>query len=614
MCLSNEDLYNRNISLLKSRYSDFTAAVIKKYPASSLLSVSEASDGQLTARIDNIWIHSSRAPGKEAQKLAERSLKYRKGVCIVFGFGLGFHIEELHKSYPELQIIVAEHEPALFLEALYYRDFSTLFRSERIGFLFDIESGTIASVLSEFRNEKIQVLKLRPLCERSPDYYNELEEKINSFLRKKETNMNTLRRFGKTWVKNLFRNIEIFFRASDAGIVYNRFNDFPALVIAAGPSLDMIIPYLPGLRKRCVIICVDTALSAVTEAGILPDFIVVVDPQYLNTRHLDILPGLGSGETGPFLVSESSTHPSVFKKCALPVLFFKSIFPLGKIIEATAGIVSEIGAGGSVATTAWDLGRKLGCSKVFTVGLDLGFPLNNTHCRTSLSSLYTELKSERLLPSESISFGSLHNADPRPEENNAGSRTLTDSRLIIYKWWFEGQLQADPSRNKYYNMSEFGVRIEGMQYADAETVLQMPECRDRIDAAVSEIRNIKKATRKKNRINMIIEELVDECRRLESVCSGALKVLEQSRKFAPGSAEYTAKMNELSEYDRKISDSPTKELSEFVIQPVLDTILNEELSAYDNSKLLYSNILESGRYHRIHAEKALNRIRQELRD
>lgn len=615
--MNDRSLFLKNTGILTERYSDFKEDIVDKYSPSSVLEVSEARDGQLTAKIDNLWIHSSRAPLKEAEKLVVNNIKGRSGLCIVLGFGFGYHIEYLQRMHPEMDILVVEHDPSLFLESLHYRDFSSLLGSSKTGFLFDISPATLSSVLPDYQTTNINILRLRPLYERSHEYYSEIDDAISSFQRKRETNMNTLNRFGKVWIKNLFRNIEIFQKAADAGIVYGRFTGMPALVIAAGPSLDTLLPHLKELRERCVLICVDTALRAVLKTGTVPDFIVVVDPQYLNTRHLDNLLDIKSDSAGPLLVSESSTHPAVFRNSSLPVLFFRSIFPLGKMIERTAGISSEIGAGGSVATTAWDLARRLGCSRIYTAGLDLGYPEKNTHCRTSLSSLYTEMQAYRLSPSDTISFAGLQNASPCHEINNSGGTTLTDKRLIIYKWWFEGQLQADSSEKRFFNLSRYGIKINGMDFAEISTLLSYDKCRDEIDRIFDSI----SAERRQNscktaqgpaaqdtEIIIIIKSLITECFRLENVCAEALKILDAGRTLDFKSAEYASEMRKLSELDSRISQSPSKELSEFIIQPVLNSILNEDNSAFDNSNLLYSTILDSCRYHRIHAERALKRM------
>ncbi len=610
MSLNKPDLYHQNTGLLTHMYPSFNMDILSKYLPSEELFVSEAADGLLTARIDDIWIHSSRAPFREAQKLVRNGIKKHTGLCLVYGFGLGYQVEAIIEHFPELMVLIIEPEPGLFLKALEYIDLSPIIKSGRVGFLFDTPADVITSVMDTYRTSEIQSLKLRSVYSRNCDYYRTVDEAVSSFIRRKETNMNTLNRFGKTWVKNLFRNIEVFGHARDSGLWYGAFSDIPAVVIAAGPSLDTFLPVLDEIHRRCVIICVDTALRAVLLTGTIPDFIVVVDPQYLNTRHLDNLLCPEKIEAGAVLISESSTHPAVFRNNNLPVFFFKSVFPLGKMIERSAGISSELGAGGSVATTAWDFARKIGCPQIFTAGLDLGYPHQNTHCRTSLSSLYTSFKSNRLTTADSISFCGVQNAEPHPLPNNAGGETLTDMRLIVYKWWFEGQLRSDSSSGRYFNLSENGIKIDGMEYCSQEKVLELPEKRKQIDTIRRETcanRTTSEPETVFSRIRLIIESIITECARLENICRDALGILEETGKAADDNT-IAEGMKKLSELDIRISESPTKELTGFIIQPVLNEIINSDNSVFDNSENLYSNILEACTFHRLHAERALKRI------
>ena len=55
------------------------------------------------------------------------------------------------------------------------------------------------------------------------------------------------------------------------------YNKVPVVMLAAGPSLDYNIHELKGYQQNVVIGCVDMALYAVQQAGIIPDFVISVD-------------------------------------------------------------------------------------------------------------------------------------------------------------------------------------------------------------------------------------------------------------------------------------------------------------------------------------------------
>ena len=53
--------------------------------------------------------------------------------------------------------------------------------------------------------------------------------------------------------------------------------NIPAIIVAAGPSLNKNILELKRLKGRAFIIAVDTAIKPLLNAGIIPDMYAVVD-------------------------------------------------------------------------------------------------------------------------------------------------------------------------------------------------------------------------------------------------------------------------------------------------------------------------------------------------
>jgi len=158
-------------------------------------------------------------------------------------------------------------------------------------------------------------------------------------------NENTLRRFGRLWVRNLARNLGPAATSPGVERLEGLFAGMPALVLAAGPSLDAVLPHVRELSRRALVVCVDTALRSLLRFGVEPDFLVVVDPQYWNWRHL-----AGLESPSSLLVSETAAWPAIFRGSRRGTFLGGSLFPLGRSIEAFAG-----GKGGDVTVRVWDL-------------------------------------------------------------------------------------------------------------------------------------------------------------------------------------------------------------------------------------------------------------------
>lgn len=55
-------------------------------------------------------------------------------------------------------------------------------------------------------------------------------------------------------------------------------SDMPAVVLGAGPSLDVSLPRLKPFQDRCLVFATDSALGACARCGIVPDFSINIDP------------------------------------------------------------------------------------------------------------------------------------------------------------------------------------------------------------------------------------------------------------------------------------------------------------------------------------------------
>ena len=95
----------------------------------------------------------------------------------------------------------------------------------------------------------------------------------------REVKSATLLRFNQVWQRNFLRNQEVIQKNPGVIALKNRFRNIPGIVIGAGPSLDKNIRYLRKACERAVILCCDAALKPLLSHGIVPNFVLVLDPQ-----------------------------------------------------------------------------------------------------------------------------------------------------------------------------------------------------------------------------------------------------------------------------------------------------------------------------------------------
>jgi len=434
--------------------------------------VESAANGEPTLKADGRWVHSRFDPGREGRRLANETPG--DGTLVALGFGLGYTVEAACEAGTDRAIIIAEKNPGLLALALCARDLTRLLGRELIAFSVPASSGSVCAALDAMGGKPV-ILSCRAFRDLDPVWYDGVEQVLRTMTAKDEINSATLRRFGKRWIRNLGTNLEAIRDLPGISRLAGVLADLPVLLVAAGPTLDECLPYLADLSRRAALVVVDTALRSVLAAGVQPDFIVVVDPQYWNARHLDRC-------SAPYstLITESAVYPAVLRMDSGRSFLCSSLFPLGSFVENRVDPKGSLGAGGSVATTAWDFARVLGASPLWVAGLDLGFPDLKTHFRGALFEERVHSEANRVDTGETRSFRALRDGKPFYALDRSGGRLLTDKRLSLYAAWFEARFARYPEA-RLFSLSPKGLRIKGMEVISVEGLMHFPDCRGEIE-------------------------------------------------------------------------------------------------------------------------------------
>ena len=485
-----------NLEALARRFPELAALVAVSAPAP--LAIAQAASGEPSARSPGgTWLHSSRDPRSEARRIAEAARRSGEDTAVLLGFGLGYLAEAL-LGYEALaaeggvalrdnqalvpggpsrafeRVLACEADPGALRAALEARDLRVLLSDEALGFVVGGECEALVTALELSGGEKAAILELKAAEESDPAWFEGARQAAERWNAKGAVNANTLRRFGRLWVRNLSRNLAP--AASAAGIerLEGLFagdaeaSPIPALVLAAGPSLDLALPYARELSRRALLVCVDTALRSLLRIGLEPDFLVLVDPQYWNWRHV-----AGLSAPGSFLVSEVAAWPALFRSRFRGSFLGGTLFPLGRRVEAFIGRRGMLGAGGSVATSAWDLCRIMGCSPVWMAGLDLGFPEGRTHARASLFEQRSLCEASRLAPASSSQASALVGGTSFEALAMDGGRLRTDQRMSLYAWWFESRF-VRPHSPPTLSLSPKGLAVPGLSLGAIEELPRRP--------------------------------------------------------------------------------------------------------------------------------------------
>jgi hypothetical protein len=597
--------WETNLRIIEAQYPGLAAELLQA-PKTGLredeIRIESAATGDPVMIIRGIHIYSLRDPAREGRRLAETlaSSLAGEGPLIVLGFGLGYAAEAAAWTVPDRTVIVVERHPLILKKALECRDFTAFLTRYKIIFVLGNNGEALNHALRLLDTGKPALIRNRALTGLDEEWYAGAEQRIKTWYFRDDVNTATLRRFGKRWVRNLALNRKAIRDLPGVSHLEGCLASIPVLLAAAGPSLDRIAPLLPELAERAVLVAVDTSLRFILSHGVDPDFTVVVDPQFWNARHLD-----RAGAAKTCLITESAVYPSVLREPFARTFLCSSLFPLGRFIEDRIERKGNLGAGGSVATTAWDFARTLGAGSIWIAGLDLSFPNLKTHFRGALFETRSLSASHRFNPIETFSVRTLREGQPFRAPSAAGGEVLTDKRLSLYSSWFENQFRLYPAIQNH-SLSPDGLTIPGFPVSPVEELLALPPRRREIAGLLAQV-----YSRIDKEFNSPPEREARSIR-YTSACSGLLRGLETLRTLAAESADMASKaalprdrlLKRLGDVNRLILESEVKDVAGFLFPPLAELeadLKTPESAPYGRylelSAKLYRSLAKTTEYH-----------------
>ncbi|MDD7611147.1 MAG: DUF115 domain-containing protein [Spirochaetales bacterium] len=481
-------IWNKNFSLFSKRFPQFAEILqkdynylIQKYCAEDLVvpfwQIDLAKNGQLFAMENKTRLHSSYNPQKEAFNAVNTVEVAQKGTTVFYGFGLGYHLVEWSKIYKDKKLIVIEPEIEHFLAALALTDLSEVFNVENLVFAVSCQCDQVILLLENGQKFNIGnsgildcfFFDIPAFTNHAKEYFEQLKQLVKRNIQKNKINTATFKKFGKRWCKNSIKNIVQYSKHEGIGIFCDKASDdLPFLIVGAGPSVNEILPFLSVIKKKCIIICVETVLWAFVKAKVEPDFVILTDPQFWAYKHIANLQAKNS-----FLITEISVYPPVFGFECKNIFLCNSQFPIGNYFERKLDIfdkLGDLGAGGSVASCAWNFAKFCGAKEIYTAGLDFSFTEKQTHIKGSFSEQTFHTVSNKVNSAEYQTTKILFSADTSCENSFDGTKVLTDSRMKMFAWWFESRIANFPEI-KNFSLCKKSLRIPGFSYIPLEDFL-----------------------------------------------------------------------------------------------------------------------------------------------
>ncbi len=442
-------VFERNLIALMARNRPIVDR-LRRAPARAGLRFEAGQDGLLSATIDGRRLSSPRRGAEEAARLAEGVDPTQSAAACVMGFGLGHHVRAVQERMGANSIVVCfEPDLALLRCVLERVDHSAWLALGRCVIATDPDD---AAGLSRSLHHcegllaiGVRILEHPASKARLGDGAARFGRTLGEVVRSTRTHVVTTLVHAPVTLRNMIMNADRYAACAGITALKDACKGFPAVTVAAGPSLQKNLALLaePGVRDRVVIIAAQTVLRPMLAAGIKPHFVTALDHHELSGRFYE---GLTPDDVrGVRLVVEPKANPAILESFPGEILCTQE-----PVLDDLIGIelkreMGHIRPGATVAHLSYALARHMGCDPVIMIGQDLAFTDGQYYAAgAAIHGVWQgELNPERTLEMLEWERVARMRANLRPVRDLQGRRIYTDEQMATYLAQFEADFQAD---------------------------------------------------------------------------------------------------------------------------------------------------------------------------
>jgi len=265
---------------------------------------------------------------------------------------------------------------------------------------------------------------------------------------------------------NILKNIPYVLNESSINILSDYvkqqgYQDCPAIIVSAGPSLDKNIKDLKKAEGKAFILGVDSALKPLARENIHIQLAISVDPnknpKLFEEEKLNDYPYVVSSFSLPIITKKNRNRLFFDAGCGFEVYEDLIEKKIGKKIGTTR-------TGGSVATDAFSILVDMGFKNIVFVGQDLAFTGGQDHVSGFDRSKANERPAEMIVDVEGYD----------------GEMIKTDMQMAFYREWFEREIKQRRGEITVIDATEGGAKIQGARNMTLSDMID-EYCKEEVD-------------------------------------------------------------------------------------------------------------------------------------
>lgn len=452
-------MLEKNIeSLIQNKYNWFAEAQQKAFPKFIIkedekTSYFENENGKILCVKDEYQSNESLNP-------------HKKQAIFVIGIHSIDEIKTLYRNKHKNSIlIIIEPKMGFFENVLHNRDLSFLAK-ENIFVFVDEQLQNLQNFLDDIMRNLNYMGLFKNSVVYFTEYYREFDvELMQKLLNNIKINLRLLSlSIGNSALDSLqgleqnMENLKYLSHSKNPSKLKDKFKDYPAVIVAAGPSLSKNIQYLKEYQHQVVIVAVDTILEKLLNEGITPNFVCSVErvPEVYDYFYKDKVIPKDTVLVGPLLLD-----PRIFENYSGEMIIpfrteVNEYVWLQQMLEIKEDVSTPVGL--SCAHMAFGIAQHLGCSPIILTGQDLAYDMETGSSHVT-GTYYDEDKQ-------------VTKDDSTDElvEGYYGNKVKTTRIWMAFKKWFEVQILDN--HLDVINATEGGAKIFHTKQMPLKEVLQ----------------------------------------------------------------------------------------------------------------------------------------------
>lgn len=512
----------------------------------------EAWNGKPIFRVkkDNIDVYLSGKRVPEAIAVNwTKSLKKmpRSSYVVMFGIGNGDFLKEVVKVTKDtINILIYEPSLVILKNCLEQIDLTEVFEKREVQILTDVYGTTYNMryfLAARMPYESMEFMRRYTL----PNYAQLYEEEFKWFWNQMvycanmgQVNYRTSTLFSHYMITNVLCNMKYL---PDCCTTFQLVDyipkGIPAIIVAAGPSLDKNVHELKRAKGKAIIVAVDSAVRPLVNAGVFPDLICIIDA----IKPVELLKVDGT-ENIPIVSSTVASGAVLDYNKGRKLFYSEKLGIVQKAFDMNNIPFMTVHTGGSVATTAFSLMYMVGIDDIILVGQDLAYSGEQRYAKGSYD----------VLEDGALETGTL------VVEGNYEKEITTGTDLKLYIDWYKTFIQGAKEYRKnlrVINATEGGAKIEGTEVMTLESAIN-ELCTKEYDVE-GIFKNMKPAFNKQQRAKVVdylhkiepgfrsIEVEAIKCRK----CYDKIDHMADTGNISP--KEYIQLLNKIKKHTKKIN-------------------------------------------------------------